>query len=264
MAGKTRRQFGRIEKLPSGRYRVGYTGPDGILYRADSTFDAKEDAVAWLSKRRAEITMGVWSPETIARARKVEGGTFEAFAESWLKNRRQKGQPLKPRTREHYRSLLDNRIYPTFGDVPIDRITTEAISDWYDTVAVGKPTTQAHAYGLLRTILGSAVEARVIPFNPCHIRGAGRTKPVHKTDPASLDELEAIVEAMPDRYKVMALLAAWCAMRFGELAELRRGDIDLKRGVVKIRRAVVRAEGTTFIGTPKSDAGTRDVTSRPI
>lgn len=29
---------------------------------------------------------------------------------------------------------------------------------------------------------------------------------------------------MPDRYKLMAFLAAWCAMRFGELAELRRGD----------------------------------------
>ena len=35
----------------------------------------------------------------------------------------------------------------------------------------------------------------------------------------------------------MALLAAWCAMRFGELAELRRGDIDLRTNRVKIRAA---------------------------
>ena len=34
----------------------------------------------------------------------------------------------------------------------------------------------------------------------------------------------------------MALLAAWCAMRFGELAELRRGDIDLRTNRVHIRR----------------------------
>jgi len=55
-----------------------------------------------------------------------------------------------------------------------------------------------------------------------HPRG-GNTKPVHRTRPASLNGLEKIVEHLPDRYKLMALLAAWCAMRFGELAELRRG-----------------------------------------
>lgn len=38
----------------------------------------------------------------------------------------------------------------------------------------------------------------------------------------------------------MALLASWCALRFGELAELRRGDIDTKNGVIRVRRAYVR------------------------
>jgi hypothetical protein len=42
-----RRGFGRIERRESGRYRAAYTGPDGRLYRAPTTFDAKEDAVAW-------------------------------------------------------------------------------------------------------------------------------------------------------------------------------------------------------------------------
>ena len=31
---RKRRGFGRIEKLRSGRYRAGYTGPDAQLYRA--------------------------------------------------------------------------------------------------------------------------------------------------------------------------------------------------------------------------------------
>jgi hypothetical protein len=57
-AGK-RRGFGRIEKRPSGRYRAAYTGADRQLYRAPMTFDAKDDAVAWLSARRAEIEMRV-------------------------------------------------------------------------------------------------------------------------------------------------------------------------------------------------------------
>jgi integrase len=80
--------------------------------------------------------------------------------------------------------------------------------------------------------------------------------------PASLGELRILVEELPDHYKLMALLAAWCAMRFGELAELGRGDIDLRTNRVKIRRGVVRVDGEFIIGPPKSDAGIRDVAIR--
>jgi integrase len=58
-------------------------------------------------------------------------------------------------------------------------------------------------------------------------------------------------------------LAAWCAMRFGELAELRRGDIDLRTNRVKIRRGVVRVDGKFIVGPPKTDAGVRDVAIPP-
>ena len=61
----------------------------------------------------------------------------------------------------------------------------------------------------------------------------------------------------------MVLLAAWCGLRFGELAELRRSDVDLKDGVLHIRRAVVRVDGEVIVGTPKTDAGIRDVAIPP-
>lgn len=64
---RTRRSFERIERRDNGRYRAAYTGPDGLLYRAPVTFDAKDYAVAWLSARRAEIQMEVWAPEVAAR-----------------------------------------------------------------------------------------------------------------------------------------------------------------------------------------------------
>ena len=84
-----------------------------------------------------------------------------------------------------------------------------------------------------------------------------------KIEPASLAELEALVAAMPERYKVMTLIAAWCGLRFGELTELRRKDVDVKAGVIKVRRAVTRVEGEFVVGTPKSDAGVRDVAIPP-
>jgi integrase len=68
---------------------------------------------------------------------------------------------------------------------------------------------------------------------------------------------------MPERYRLMLLLASWCGLRFGELAELRRRDVDLSNGVLRIRRAVVRVDGDTVVGAPKSDAGTRDVAIPP-
>ena len=68
---------------------------------------------------------------------------------------------------------------------------------------------------------------------------------------------------MPVRLRLMVLLAAWCAMRYGELAELRRSDLDLRKGVVRIRRGVVWVDGAAVIGEPKSEAGKRDVAIPP-
>lgn len=264
---RTRRGFGRIERRDNGRYRAAYTGPDGRLYRAPVTFDAQDDAVAWLSARRAEIQMEVWAPEVAARgARQRDVPTFRAYADLWLETRKTKGRELRPTTHRQYRMLLDKFILPTFGDERIDRISNEAVNAWYDALAPGRETIRAQSYSLLRTIFASAASERPhpwIPYNPAHIRGAGSTKRAHQVQPASLDELRIIVEALPDRYKLMALLAAWCAMRFGELAELRRCDIDLRTSRVKIRRGVVRVDGRFIVGPPKSDAGSRDVAIPP-
>ena len=41
MGGK--RGFGQIIKLPSKRYRARYTGPDGALHNAPTTFDTREE-----------------------------------------------------------------------------------------------------------------------------------------------------------------------------------------------------------------------------
>jgi len=264
---RARRGFGRIEERNNGRYRAAYTGPDRRLYRAPMTFASRDDAVAWLSARRAEIEMEVWAPEVAARgAASRSVPTLQAYADIWLETRKTQGRALRPTTRQQYRMLLDTFIYPTFGDERIDRITADDVNAWYDALAPGRETIRAHAYSLLRTIFASAALERphpLVPYNPAQIRGAGSAKRAHHVQPASLEDLRTIVEEMPDRYKLMALLAAWCAMRFGELTELRRGDIDLRTGRVKVRRGVVRVDGEFIIGPPKTDAGVRDIAIPP-
>ena len=122
---------------------------------------------------------------------------------------------------------------------------------------------RAHAYSLLRTIMNTALADDVIPANPCRVRGAGSAKRARQIREASLAELEAITLAMPPRYRLMVLLAAWCALRFGELTELRRSDIDVKNAVVRVRRGVVRGDDGRVVKDPKSEAGKRTVNIPP-
>jgi integrase len=124
-------------------------------------------------------------------------------------------------------------------------------------------TARAHAYGLLRTILNTAVADELIAANPCRVRGGGSARRAKRIRPASLAELEALVAAMPERFRVMVLLASWCGLRFGGLAELRRGDVDVKAGVVHVRRGMVRTSSGRVVKGPKSDAGRRDITIPP-
>lgn len=134
---------------------------------------------------------------------------------------------------------------------------------WYDRTAVDTPTYRAKAYSLLRTILHGAVDDGHLALNPARIRGAGQTERRHIVRPATLDELDALTQAMPPRYRLLIQLAAWCALRFGELTELRRADVDTKEGVLRVRRAVSMVDGKFMVDTPKSAAGVRDVAIPP-
>lgn len=54
----TKRQFGTVSQLISGRWRARYTGPDGKKHSAVTTFPESDDAYAWLSNERKIIDRG--------------------------------------------------------------------------------------------------------------------------------------------------------------------------------------------------------------
>lgn len=243
--------WGTITKLPSGRYRARYTGPDHRRHAAPTTFTNKSAARAWLNRTHTAIQRGEWADPDQAVAPDT---MFGAYAEQWLQDR-----PLKPGTRHGYRKLLDAHILPSWGNVPLTAISAPGVRTWHANVAPGKETTRAHAYGLLRAILQTAVSDGLLDRNPANIRGAGTAKRVTKTKVLGKDELTALMDAMPDRYKALVAVSVWCALRFGEATELRRKDVDLDAQVLHIRRGVVRVDGEKVVSTPKSAAGVRDV-----
>lgn len=225
---KRKRGFGQIRRLPSKRYQAFYTGPDTRLHYAPSTFDTRLDAEAWVADERRLIAAGTWtSPKARAQAETVGPMLLGDYAESWLRRR-----DLKPTTRQHYRGILDDFILPRFGAVPFKSITPTDIADWHHDVGTATgPTYQAHIYSLMRTISRTAVTEDVIAVSPCRISGAGSSKRVKQIKPATLAELETLALEMPERLRATVLVAAWCALRYGEIAELRRKDVDLRGGI---------------------------------
>jgi integrase len=255
MARRVKREFASLRQLPSRRWQVRYTGPDGIRHTAPQTFAYRVDADTYVAQKRKEIYRETWDPDDD----KPERTTFGAYATNWLANRQVAGRPIKARTREHYQAILDDHLLGAFGNRQLAAIKPKHVRDWYAATLVDHPTMRSHAYSLLRTIMGSAVNDELTDGNPCRIVGAGRAKRVHKIKPASVEELTVLTEEMPEKLRLMVTLASWCALRFGETVELRRSDIDLSHEVIRIRRAAVRTKGAYVTTTPKSHAGVRDV-----
>lgn len=256
-----KRSFGRIARLPSKRYRARYTGPDQGLHNAPLTFQTREDAEAWLTDERRLISSGSWtSPaarltlslraEEARRAR-----VFEDYARAWLAGR----HDLRPATIDSYRSALSRHLLPAFGRTPIDEITTEMVRAWYASYGQRTPTARAHAYAVLTSIMGQALDDELIVRSPCRIKSGGRTKVKREPEVLTLAELLALAEAMPRQHQALTLMAGLCGLRFGEAVALRRRDVDLERSIIHITRTAVRTGGAKTTGPPKTDAGRRSV-----
>lgn len=134
---KTKRTFGSIRKLPSGRYQARYTAPNGAYITAPKTFAAKIHAEAWLGDRKREIDANLWNPAAIERRR--PRGTFGDYAQQWLETRQVGGRPIKARTKAHYTGILKRSLLPAFGRRELTAITPADVRKWYAKTLLDKP-----------------------------------------------------------------------------------------------------------------------------
>lgn len=263
---KKRRSFGSVRTLPSGRIQARYGCPTCQgMHSASVTFDTIGDADTYLSGVRTDIAREKYvcpvERKAAEDAARKAGQPFSEYAVGWLQRRK-----VRPRTRMLYQSILDRELLPVFGDVAITDLTASMVRGWWQSLPVDRPTANSHAYSLLRTIMGTAVDEERLTVNPCRIKGAGVTKRARQIKPATPEQLRTIVENMPEQWRLLVLLNAACALRIGESTELRRLDVDLSHpelAVLHVHRAVTYREGQTIVGPPKSEAGVRAVTAPP-
>ncbi|MEV7175977.1 site-specific integrase [Kitasatospora sp. NPDC093679] len=248
MAG--RRAFGRVRKLPSGRWQARYIGPDGILRAAPETFDTKRKADDWLAATQTELRAGEWSDPDAGKI------AFGAFAQAWIAER-----GLGVRTVQLYETLLRLHLAPTFGLTPVADITPAAIRAWRAarlSAGVGASTV-AKSYALLRAVLNTAVADRLIRRNPCQIKGGSKEETPERPI-ATVAEVYAVAGQIGERYRVLVLLAAFCGLRWGELLGLSRRDVDPGLGTLRVRQSVAELpNGERITKLPKTAAGVRTV-----
>ncbi|HEY9412963.1 MAG TPA: tyrosine-type recombinase/integrase [Jiangellaceae bacterium] len=245
-----RRGFGNVRKLPSGRFQARYVGPDGLTKRAPRTFERRRDAEDWLADQQASIARGDWLDPDAGRV------PLSEYGQAWLDDR-----DLAVRTHERYEEVWRLRIVPELGHLPIMDVREGTVRGWRRRLletGVG-PATVAKSYRVLRAIMNTAVDDGLIRRNPCRIKGAGDDGSAERPT-LTITEVYKVAGEMAPRYWTLVLLATFTTLRFGELAALRRRDLDLDNGVVTVKRSLAELKsGKLVVKGPKTEAGKRRV-----
>src|SRR5215211_4978175 len=175
---------------------------------------------------------------TLAAARKT-GATFADVAVEWLRYVEQ-DRKRRPSTIQGYRSVLQSRLLPEFGELPVELITADMIDD-YRARLVGEETLSARSVNKLlvqlHAIFKRAQRLHKLPSNPAagvERQPLRRSGDIDVLTPAEVEALARAAESEQDASLFTA--AAFTGLRMGELRALRWGDVDFAAQRVHVRR----------------------------
>jgi integrase len=237
---------GKTETVPSGRHGVGmrwraiYVNAEG-KERA-KMFPRRVDAQRWLDNEiTPTIANGTYVEPKAGRA--TVGEVYDGWSAS-------QGH-ISPKTAATRRSVWNHDVKATWASVPVADVKTSAVRGWVAkmvTDGVGVPTIE-NAFAVLRQVLGSAVEDRLLTRNP--VAGVRLPKREH-ADRGYLThaQVAALAEAVERDPEVVRFLV-YTGLRWGEMAALRVQDFDMLRRRVNVSRSVTESGGLVW-STPKT------------
>ncbi|MGH2780658.1 MAG: tyrosine-type recombinase/integrase, partial [Thermoleophilaceae bacterium] len=246
-----RRRFGSVRRLPSGRWQARYWDAAGDRVGAPSTFATKGDAQRWLSAAETDQSRGDWHDPRLGDV------PFREWADRWMVT---KAPTLGPATQELYRYLLRKHVVPRFGSMAVGRITAAEVQAWLADLHRSElsPNTVAKAYRCLSGAMDGAVDAGLIARSPCTLKGAG-TERHAEMQIAAPEQVADLAAAVGPRWEALVFAAAYTGLRWGELAGLRRCDVDLERNLVAVTRKLGEVNGQLSFSPPKTAAGKRTI-----
>ncbi len=235
-----------IEKQGPTRWRARYRTPTGAA--RSKTFPRKADAERFLALVEADKVRGTWVDPSEGRQRVGE------YVEGW-----REAQVWRPSTRAQVDSHLRRHILPTFGDRPLASVRPSEVQAWVRGLSERlAPATVEVCYRYLVNIFKAAAQDRLIAQSPC----VGVKLPKierRQVDPLEVAEVEALADAMPERYRALVVLAAGTGLRQGEAFGLTVPVVDFLRRRLTVDRQLVLVGAQPEIGPPKTQASYRTV-----
>lgn len=255
-----------VDRRPDGmfRARVSY---DGVQYSIGSFFTLG-DAKAALAIARSEIARRQFVPPAEVRRQRLDAArrdvldavTVAEWATRWLEGLANEGR--SPGTLRSYQSTLNVHILPALGTKRLLDISPEEIELLLD--AIPKKGARDNAARVMRSMFRAAVRDRsvgllVSPVEVSISRPARRGVGIDSAEVATPAEVRAFAAGMPPALAIAVPLAAWAALRLGEVLGLQRRDFDdlevPDRAALNVRRQWLTKASPPRYADPK--AGSR-------
>lgn len=226
------------------RHTDGTNGPS-------RTFDKKGDARKWLNAALTDAAKGTFIDERLGDR------TVEVYGAEWFRSQ----VHYESTSRRAVSQQLRNWIIPAFGKRSLRAVTRPEVRSWVTKMTEDgcAPRSIAHRYWVLSRIFEDAVDSGFIATTPCR---SIKTPPVPDDELCIITptELEALADAITERYTGAVLLAGMCGLRSGELFGLQGRRLDLLRGSVNVVEQLQRdEEGRLALRAVKSAAGVRTI-----
>jgi integrase len=229
-------------------WQASYRAPDGR--ERTKTFRRKVDADRFLTSVEHSKLSGAYVDPAAGRT------TVRAYAEEW-----RKVQPHRESTIVGVEQDLRLHVYPTLGDRPIAAVRNSEVQALVTGLSARlAPTTLERVYGRVTSVFRAAVRDRLIPATPCVDVRLPRRHTAAVSDVLTTDQVLALADAMPPRYRAVILAGAGTGLRPGELFGLALDRIDFLRRSVRVDQQLVRSRGVGVrLGPPKTPASYRTV-----
>ena len=157
----SRRSFGTIRKLESGRYQVRYRNSTGRMVPGPGTFATKADAQRWLATAEVDQLRGTFVDQRGLRL------TFDQWAEEWLATKPGQAATL---ARDH--AAIRTHFSPAIGQLGLPAITRGQIRSIVAAMqAAGLSPKLVRTYvGTLQAIFSAAVDSDLLTRSPVRPR----------------------------------------------------------------------------------------------
>jgi integrase len=219
-------------------YRAHYRDPSGR--QRSRTFIRKVDAERFLTTIESSKLVGSYIDPTLARL------TVADWSARWLEGQAH----LKPSTHERYAGILRAHVVPRWGTTKLADVTHGAVQAWVSDLArAAAPATVRKVHRVLALVLTSAVKDGRLVRNPA--AGVNLPRVVDGEQRHLTHEQVDALAALCGPYRLTVLFLAYTGVRWGEMAALRVGRLDLLRRRAEIKESVTLVRGRQTWGTPK-------------